>query len=126
MWTGAKNTGGYGMLSVKNRMVTASRVSYETFIGPIPEGKYVCHTCDQPACIRPEHLFVGSARDNSADRDSKGRGRNGKEGRTACPNGHPYTPENTLTQPGARGPVRKCKPCTRATQRRYKARQRKG
>lgn len=52
----------------------AHRVSYETFVGPIPPGMNVCHHCDNPLCINPSHLFVGTDRDNARDREKKGRG----------------------------------------------------
>lgn len=60
---------GYGVFKGKR----AHRLSYEAFVGPIPDGLFVCHKCDVPACCNPDHLFVGTALDNSRDMVAKGR-----------------------------------------------------
>jgi hypothetical protein len=73
-WTAAKNNIGYGMFRFsKELMRTAHRVSYEINKGPIPHGMVVCHTCDNPKCVNPDHLWVGTHKDNSRDMTSKGR-----------------------------------------------------
>ena len=75
-WQGTKlkcKNGNYGRLLVSKKLVLAHRYSYSINVGPIPDGLNVCHHCDNPTCVRPSHLFVGSPRDNADDRDNKGR-----------------------------------------------------
>lgn len=73
-WTGAKKENGYGAFGLsKGRLVYAHRFAYEQFVGEIPGGMYVCHRCDHPGCVRPDHLFVGTSADNHADMIAKGR-----------------------------------------------------
>jgi HNH endonuclease len=73
LWTGSVNRDGYGGLSIGGKTRRASRVSWELHYGPIPNGMLVCHRCDTPACVNPDHLFLGSARDNAHDAVAKGR-----------------------------------------------------
>lgn len=76
-WVGNSWTAdGYGYISVKRRMIRAHRFSYALHYGPIPKGQFVCHKCDRPACVRPDHLFLGSPRDNVLDMYGKKRNRN--------------------------------------------------
>lgn len=72
---GNPQRGGYGQIHVDGRMRAAHRVAWELANGPIPEGMVVCHRCDNPPCIRLDHLFLGTMADNNRDRDEKGRDR---------------------------------------------------
>lgn len=73
VWTGAKTSHGYGSLKRGPRSACAHRVSWEDAYGPIPTGMAVIHTCDNPACVRPEHLAIGSQRANQRDKVAKNR-----------------------------------------------------
>lgn len=74
-WTGDRSDDGYGRICIRGRRVCfAHRVSWEMHNGSIPEGMCVLHRCDNPRCVRPDHLFVGTREDNAKDRDAKWRG----------------------------------------------------
>lgn len=73
-WLGQRDKNGYGRIKPKGeKRIRAHRYSYKTFVGEIPEGYLVCHKCDNPSCVNPEHLFLGTNKDNCLDRDNKGR-----------------------------------------------------
>lgn len=73
-WIGARLPQGYGLIKRKDGFqLRAHRVAYELVHGLIPEGMFVCHRCDNPSCVRPSHLFVGSHVQNMADMVVKGR-----------------------------------------------------
>lgn len=73
IWKGSKNQKNYGMFVYKGRVHMAHRVAYMEWKGEIPDGRLVCHTCDNPSCVNPDHLFVGSNQDNMDDMKAKGR-----------------------------------------------------
>ena len=68
----------YGLFRVsRERTVRAHRYSWSLANGDIPNGMIVCHHCDNPPCVRPSHLFLGTHQDNASDKQGKGRGRSG-------------------------------------------------
>jgi len=127
-WTGCLDTGGYGQISVNNRMVLVHRLAWELANGPIPDGLSVLHHCDNPPCCETEptegypegHLFLGTHAENNADRSAKGRGHNQKK--THCIHGHPFDETNTYIAPSTG--KRMCLTCMRATGVRSNAKRR--
>lgn len=73
-WLAGRSKFGYGSVFHEGRVVGAHRVVYEWMRGPIPPGYCVCHTCDNPPCVNPAHLWLGTKADNLRDMWAKGRG----------------------------------------------------
>jgi hypothetical protein len=122
-WTAGRTNAGYGRFYIREnnepRTVLAHRAAFEFAHGPLPQGKLVCHTCDNPPCVREDHLFAGTYSDNARDAVAKGRHHSQPpvpEHKTVCCLGHAMTPENTYIPP--RKPnVRACRSCRRLRQR---------
>lgn len=75
LWEGCTNKAGYGVLNVHTKQTMAHRFSWSIINGFIPKGMFVCHHCDNPPCVRPDHLFLGTQDDNIHDMIAKGRAR---------------------------------------------------
>jgi hypothetical protein len=89
----------------------------------MPDGMHVLHRCDIPACCRPACLFLGTLADNNHDMIAKGRHWAQLQPVTHCPQGHEYTPANTMTQ-GGRGTGKRCRICHNTNNRDRRARER--
>lgn len=105
VWQRSTNRGGYGNVYFDGRSDGSHRVAWRLTHGRIPTGMYVLHHCDNPPCVNPEHLFVGTQKDNI--RDAHRKGRTWQKRRTHCPRGHSYSKENTRIV----GTGRWCKTC---------------
>lgn len=116
LWTGHVQHQGYGRLWSADRqgMILATHVALAIAGRPVPPRMMACHRCDVwgvgPACVNPDHLFVGSNQDNQIDYVAKGL--NEKTRRTHCVRGHPLTPANVFLRASRNGrPGRNCRTC---------------
>jgi hypothetical protein len=118
LWQGTTNNG-YGLFRVRGKTRLAHRVAFAIEHGYTPAGMVVMHRCDNPPCVNPDHLVLGTQRGNMQDAVAKGRSRNGNGAKTQCVRGHAFTAENTHITPQG---WRKCRTCHRE----WKAAARKG
>jgi len=145
IWTGYRDRKTYGIVERRRdgrRETRAHRWAWILTHGPIPDGLFVLHRCDNPPCVRPDHLWLGTTDDNMADMAAKGRAhrvktpehiqaiadaqrrryrehpeRHPETMKTHCKRGHPFDEANTRR---ARG-QRQCRACHRDWQRQYRA-----
>lgn len=118
LWAGSADRKGYGQIMTAVGLVLATHVSLSIDGKCIPSGMMACHRCDNPPCVNPDHLFVGTAKDNTDDAMKKGRLKMPpkvpkgtiKELGSFCRRGHPRTSENTFFVSPR---VRHCRLCTR-------------
>lgn len=115
-WMGARRGKGYGQFYLNGRTQHAHRVAWELVHGPIPPGMQALHRCDNPPCVRPADLFLGTNHDNVLDRHSKGRTKISPQARaraqrakTQCCHGHPLSGPNLYTTPDGRRDCRVCR-----------------
>jgi len=95
VWVGTCSKSGYGIIKINNKLRPAHRISYELYRGIIPEKMFVCHHCDIPSCINPNHLFIGTQKDNISDCIKKNRFISAMSLKTHCKRGHEFNEENT-------------------------------
>jgi hypothetical protein len=111
-----RNVRGYGSIGsgVSGKHLLAHRVMWEMCCGPIPTGLCVLHACDNRACVRPDHLFLGTTTDNNVDRSLKGRTINQNMSKSICKRGHPLVGDNVYHDPIGK---RRCRECRRQLDR---------
>ena len=115
IWTGS-SAKGYGTVYVPPRKtLLVHRAMYTACVGAIPSGMYVCHKCDNPICCNPDHLWLGTARDNWRDMIAKGR--HYLKSRLVCKHGHALTPDNVRINKSTGH--RTCIECNRRLAREY-------
>ena len=122
IWKAWINEHGYGRMRVKNNLVLAHRVSWEIHKTSIPKGLCVLHHCDVPSCVNPDHLFLGTQKDNILDMFKKGRGNIiGRPKLSHCRKGHALDDSNIYMRFRNGRIDRQCKQCTKDAARRRKS-----
>jgi len=118
IWKGALSSKGYGSFSFNRKTTLAHRYSFLIHKGPIPDGAVICHTCDIPSCVNPEHLWAGTNSENTRDMFNKGREPISCKEQTHCRRGHSFDEFGVLVYTKKTGRQigkqwRTCKECKR-------------
>lgn len=114
-YLGSKDKDGYGLLKAQQVTLRAHRFSFYIHNGFVDCDKFVCHSCDNPSCVNPNHLWQGSNSENQ--KDSVKKGRHHEAIKTHCKHGHEYTKENTRYQILHNRKKRQCAECNRTKMR---------
>ena len=115
-WVKSKDGNGYAFIKINQKQWRGHRYSWTLLKGPIPMGMNVLHKCDNPSCVNPSHLFIGTMLDNMRDCAKKGRFYGQRQ--THCKWGHEFSKENTYINIGTGARV--CRECRRNLQRKYR------
>jgi hypothetical protein len=114
-WTAGRNRHGYGLYAFEGKTILANRGLWILLHGAVPEGRFVLHHCDNPPCVNPEHLYLGTQAENMRDLVVRGRHATlhgfkqpGHPPKTACLRGHPFDGTNTYTAPNGKRGCRQC------------------
>lgn len=121
LWSAAVSSHGYGVFYDGERLRPAHRMSYELFVGPIPDALQIDHLCRVRSCVNPAHLEPVTQQENFRRGEGKFITAKVNGAKTHCPKGHPYSGDNLYMEPsGGRG----CRACRRESARRFIARKR--